>query len=126
MFLDDVDYLVEDFVSNLYHQFQCAHLHIMSSWHSTASDAPSACLLMQLRHTGSQEESPVAVPKEQTWTDPQELQAQEVPEEEEQGEELPDCVDHQPSSFERGKPRSILNSLFYSRNSLYMSYILLH
>jgi hypothetical protein len=66
------------------------------------------------------------VPKEQTWTNPQELQAQEVPEEEEQGEELPEYVDHQPSSFERGKPRSILNPLFYSSNSLYMSYILLH
>jgi hypothetical protein len=77
-------------------------------------------------HTGSQEEPPVAVPEEQTWTDPQELQAQEVLEEEEQGEEMPECVDHQPSSFERGKPRSILNPLFYSSNSLYMSYILLH
>jgi hypothetical protein len=30
-----------------------------------------------------------------------------VQEAEEQGEELPECVDHQPSSFERGKPRSI-------------------
>jgi hypothetical protein len=66
------------------------------------------------------------VPEEQTWIDPQELQTQEVPEEEEQGEELPECVDHQHSSFERGKPRSILNSLFYLSNSLYMSYILLH
>jgi hypothetical protein len=98
----------------------------MSSWHSTASDAPSVCLFMQLHHTGSQEESPVVVSEEQTWTDPQEPQAQEVPEEEEKGEELPECVDHQPSLFERGKPRSILNSLFYSSNSLYMSYILLH
>jgi hypothetical protein len=66
------------------------------------------------------------VSEEQTWTDPQELQAQEVLEEEEQGGELPKCVDHQPSLFERGKPRSILNPLFYSSNSLYMSYILLH
>jgi hypothetical protein len=30
-----------------------------------------------------------------------------VQEAEDQGEELPECVDHQPSSFERGKPRSI-------------------
>jgi hypothetical protein len=81
---------------------------------------------MQLHHTGSQEESLVAVPEEQTGVDPQELQAQEVPEEEEQEEALPECVDHQPSSFERGKPQSILNSLLYSSNSLYMSYILLH
>jgi hypothetical protein len=66
------------------------------------------------------------VPEEQTGADPQELQTQEVPEEEEQGENLSKCVDHQPSSFKRGKPRSILNSLLYSSNSLYMSYILLH
>jgi hypothetical protein len=59
---------------------------------------------MQLHHIGSQEESPVALPEEQTRADPQELQAQEVPEEEEQGEDFPECVDHQPSSFERGKP----------------------
>jgi hypothetical protein len=66
--------------------------------------------------------------EEQTWTDQQEHQSQEVPKEEEQGEELelPECIDHQPSSFERGKPRSILNPLFYSSNSLYMRYILLH
>jgi hypothetical protein len=58
---------------------------------------------MQLHHTGSQEESQVAVPEEQAWIDQQEPQAQEVLEEEEQGEELSECVDHQPSSFERGK-----------------------
>jgi hypothetical protein len=117
MFLDDVDYLVEDFIFNLYYQIQCAHMHIMSSWHFTAFDAPSTCLLMQLHHTGSQEESQVAVPEEQTWTDPQELQVQVVPEEEEQGEELPECIDHQPSSFERGKPRSILSLLLYKSKS---------
>jgi hypothetical protein len=49
---------------------------------------------MQLHHTGSQEESLVAVPEEQTGAYLQELQAQEVPEEEEQGEDLPECVDH--------------------------------
>jgi hypothetical protein len=64
--------------------------------------------------------------EEQTGADPQELQAQEVPKEEEQGEDLPECIDHQPSSFERGKPWSILKSLLYSSNSFYMSYILLH
>jgi hypothetical protein len=66
------------------------------------------------------------VPEEETGADPQELHAQEVPKEEEQGEDLPECVDHQPSSFERGKPRSIIKSLLYSINSFYMSYILLH
>jgi hypothetical protein len=83
MFLDNVDYLVENFVFNLYYQFQCVRLHIMSSLYSTTSDAPSAYLLMQMHHTRSQEEPPVVVPEEPTWTDPQELQAQEVPEEEE-------------------------------------------
>jgi hypothetical protein len=61
---------------------------------------------MYLHHTGSQEATPVAVPEdpeEQT-----EVQEQEVPEaEEEVGEDPPECPDHCPSSFERGKPRSI-------------------
>jgi hypothetical protein len=48
---------------------------------------------MQLHHTGSQE-SLVAVPEEQIGADPQELQAQEVLEEEEQGGDLPECIDH--------------------------------
>ena len=51
----------------------------------------------------------VAVQEEQTGTDPQEVQAHEVLEEEEQGEDLPECMDHQPSSFERGKPQSIIS-----------------
>jgi hypothetical protein len=66
------------------------------------------------------------VPEEQTGADLQEPQAQEVPEKEEQAEDLPEYVDHQPSSFEIGKPRSILKSLLYAINSFYMSYILLH
>jgi hypothetical protein len=60
-----------------------------------------------MHHTGSQEEPPVAVPKEQAGIDQQEVPAQEVQEAEDQGEELSECIDHQPSSFERGKPRSI-------------------
>jgi hypothetical protein len=46
----------------------------------------------------------VAVPKE-----PEEQpEEQEVPEaDEEVGEDLPECPDHRPSSFERGKPWSI-------------------
>jgi hypothetical protein len=61
------------------------------------------------------------VQEEQTGSDPQEIQAQEVPEVDEQEEDLPECVDHQPSSFERGKPWSILSLLLYKSNSLYMS-----
>jgi hypothetical protein len=59
-----------------------------------------------LYHTGSQEVTLVAVleePEEQL-----EVQEQEVPEaDEEVGEDLPECLDHRPSSFKRGKPRSI-------------------
>jgi hypothetical protein len=85
----------------------------MSSWssHTTASDARFTCLLMQVHHTGSREELPVAVQEEQTGSDAKETQAQEVSEVDEQEEDLPECVDHQPSFFERGKPRSILSLL---------------
>jgi hypothetical protein len=63
---------------------------------------------------------PVAVQEEQVGADPQELQAQEMPEVEEQGEDLLERVNHQPSSFERGKPRSILSLLLYKSNPLYI------
>jgi hypothetical protein len=69
-----------------------------------------------MHHTGSQEKIPVVVPEEQAEVDPQEIQAQEVPEAEEPGEELLECMDHQPSLFERGKPRSILSLLLYKSN----------
>jgi hypothetical protein len=60
-----------------------------------------------MHHTWSQEEPPVAVPEVQVGVDQQEVPTQEVQEAKDQGEEFPECVDHQPSSFERGKPRSI-------------------
>jgi hypothetical protein len=66
-------------------------------------------------HTRAQEEVQVVVQEEQAGADPQ-----EVPEVEEQGEDLPECVDHQPSSFERGKPWSILSLLLYKSNPLYI------
>jgi hypothetical protein len=57
-----------------------------------------------LYHTGSQEVTQVAVPEEPE-AQPEE---QEVPEaDEEVGEDLPECPDHRPSSFEGGKLRSI-------------------
>ena len=56
------------------------HNHYMSSLCRT-----SALALIHLHHTGSQEELLVEVQEEQTGTDPQEVLAQEVPEEEEQG-----------------------------------------
>jgi hypothetical protein len=73
---------------------------------------------MHLHHTGSQEKLPVAVQEEQVRSDPQEAQAQEVSEIDEQEEDLPERMDHQPNFFERGKPRSILSLLLYKSNSL--------
>jgi hypothetical protein len=59
-----------------------------------------------LHHTGSQEVTLVAVPEEPE--EQPEVQEQEVPEaDEEVGEDLPECPDHRPSSFKKGKPRSI-------------------
>jgi hypothetical protein len=56
-----------------------------------------------LHYTRSQEGIPVAVPEEPE--EQPEVQEQEVPEtDEEIGEDLPECPDHRPSSFERGKP----------------------
>jgi hypothetical protein len=70
--------------------------------------------------TGSRAENLVVVLKKLN-------KPQEVPEvDEEVGEDLEECLDHRPSSFERGKPRSILILLLYKSNPLYMSYILLH
>jgi hypothetical protein len=101
---------------------QCVYLHIMSSWssHVIASDASFTYLLINLHHTGSPEEALVAVQEEQTRFDSQEIQAQEMSEVEKQEEDLLECVDHQPSSFERGKPRSILSLLLYKSNPLYI------
>jgi hypothetical protein len=70
-----------------------------------------------LHHTGSQEVTPVAVP-EKPEEQPKE---QEVPETDEKvGEDLLECPDHRPSSFERGKPWSI--SLPRFANILLMLY----
>jgi hypothetical protein len=60
----------------------------------------------------------VVVQEEQAGADPPKIQAQEVPEVEEQVEDLPECVDHQPSSFEQDKPR--LSLLLYKSNILYI------
>ena len=55
-----------------------------------------------MHHTGSQE-------NEVATEEPEELQEQEPPEAQEPGEELQECPDHRPSTFEKGKPRSILS-----------------
>jgi hypothetical protein len=69
-----------------------------------------AWALIHLHHTGSQEGIPVAVPEE--LEEQPEVQEQEVPKANEKvGEDLPECPDHRPSSFERGSPRSISLSI---------------
>ena len=55
-----------------------------------------------MHHTGSQENEVGPV-------EPEEIQEQEPPEAPEPGEELQECPDHRPSTFEKGKPRSILS-----------------
>jgi hypothetical protein len=55
-----------------------------------------------MHHTGSQE-------NEVGTEEPEELQEQEPPEAQEPGEDLQECPDHRPSTFEKGKPRSILS-----------------
>jgi hypothetical protein len=63
-----------------------------------------------MHHTRSQAENPVVVPEEPE--EQLEVQPQEVPKvDEEDIEELQECPDHRPSSFERGKPRSIFPSV---------------
>ena len=67
--------------------------------------------LRALHHTGSQTENPVVIPEEPE--EQLEVQQQEVPEAgEEDVEELPECPDHRPSSFDRGKPQSIFSPRF--------------
>jgi hypothetical protein len=86
-----------------------------------------------LYHTGSQEVTQVAVPEEPE-EQPKEQEVSEA--DEEVGEDLPECLDHRPSSFERGKPRSIfllwfaniLLILYFNGCIMFMSYLqpLLH
>ena len=56
----------------------------------------------------------------------QEVQQQEVLEEgKPDGEQLPKCLDHQPSTFVKGKSRSIL-SLLYFRTINLSPFMLMH
>jgi hypothetical protein len=82
MFLDDVEYLVEEFCTNGLNEVKHVQLHYMESWSSYAilPNAPIAYSLIQMHRIGSQEEVQVAVQEEQAGADPQEIQAHEVPE----------------------------------------------
>ena len=61
-------------------------------------------------HIGSTEEITLLEFNEGEKGDQQEIPQAIVPEEEEQTpKELPECPDHRPTSFLKGKPRSILS-----------------
>ena len=66
-------------------------------------------------HLGSEEEITLLKINEGEEGDQQEIPQAAAPEEEEQiPEELPECPDHCPTSFLKGKPRSILSlPVFY-------------
>ena len=66
-------------------------------------------------HLGSTEEITLLEFDEGEEGDQQEIPQAAAPEEEEQNpEELPECPDHRPTSFLKGKPRSILSlPVFY-------------
>jgi hypothetical protein len=51
--------------------------------------------------------TPVVVPEDPE--EQSEVQEEEMPEANEVGEDLPECLDHRPSSFERGKPGAFLS-----------------
>jgi hypothetical protein len=60
-----------------------------------------------MHHTGLLENVTPVVPGEQAEDDQQGALVQEAPGGEEPEADLPECPDHQPSSFLKGKPRSI-------------------
>jgi hypothetical protein len=66
---------------------------------------------------------PVAVPEEPE--EQPEVQEQEVLEaDEEVSEDLPECPDHRPSYFERGKPGALSASYFIKHFSIYIIYLM--
>jgi len=65
-------------------------------------------------HLGSEEEITLLEINEGEEGDQQEIPQATAPEEEEQiPEELSECPDHRPTSFLKGKPRSILSLLVF-------------
>ena len=65
-------------------------------------------------HLGLEEETTLLEINEGEEGDQQEIPQAAAPEEEQIPEELPECPDHRPTSFLRGKPQSILSlPVFY-------------
>ena len=70
-----------------------------------------------LMHLGSTEEITLLEFNEEEEGDQQEIPQAIAPEGEEQTpKELPECLDHRPTSFLKGKPRSILSLPVFFRN----------
>jgi hypothetical protein len=68
-------------------------------------------------HIGSLEGAMILEFEPVEWEVPQEVQPHEEPEEGGQAPDLPECPDHRPSTFLKGKPRSTL-SLHYPYKTL--------
>ena len=67
-----------------------------------------------IMHIGSTEEIALLEFNEEEEGDQQETPQAVAPgEEEKTPEELPECPDHRPTSFLKGKPRSIKSPVFY-------------
>ena len=67
-------------------------------------------------HIGSSEGITLLEFNEEEEEDQQEMpQATTLGEEEQTFEDLPECPDHQPTSFLKGKPRSILSLLCFTK-----------
>ena len=67
-----------------------------------------------IMHIGSTEEITLLEFNEEEEGDQQEIPQATAPEDEEQTlEELPECPDHRPTSFLKGKPRTILSLLVF-------------
>ena len=72
-----------------------------------------------LMHIGSSEEITLLEFNEEEEEDQQETaQAVALGEEDQTLEDLPECPDHQPTSFLKGKPRSILSLLCFTKYHL--------
>ena len=72
-----------------------------------------------LMHIGSSEEITFLVFNEEEEEDQQETpQAVALGEDEQTLEDLPECPDHRPTSFLKGKPRSILSLLCFIKYHL--------
>ena len=81
---------------------------------------------MHVHAIGATEEISVLEYEADPQEEHQEVQQQEAPREgQPNGEQLPKCPDHQPSTFVKGKPRSIL-SLLYFRTINLSPFMLMH